>query len=1471
VGNDPTFAPPLIYENTMIPSTENFHTVSLTMGVYFWRVRARDNVGNLGPWSKWFRLNVSKWMEIEGWSAAADAPVEWQSMDGWDAVLGFPAAWKIAESWSSGIVGPVSVGWSQLEGWNLSLSVRQADWRTAETWSSSLQARILVPVLLSPPDGYNDDTPAATFTWENVWLADNYRIQIDDSFPIVQENDNVGLELDPLVDGTARKGVLLGGSILELREADGAYENLGENLEDNTLNWEHVIENIEAGFDNYTLIIRGYTSGDAENIGVYIWENQGATWDWRFLDNLTSTEQQITFIIPAENLENYVVGENLYVRYLENNADGTQTVLHLDLVIIQENVEGLPSPFVDEVITENFYSYNFTQDGKYRWRVRASVESLLSPWSEIWLFTLDRVMPDRPTLISPYNGENLATSTITLSWTEPPENAFPVRYHVQVATNGTFTPVYWDSGWILETSCTTPPLPDNFYYWWVQARDNAGNLGEFSVSRTFRVDTLPPQAPTPTSPIGKNLSETRPVFEWTAPPENSLPLEYQVKTYDDALNPGPTSPWVTDENWQPATDLANGRYWWTITARDNAGNVGENSSLNWFRVDTVVPRRPVLLWPSSEENVATSTPNLDWAPVTLDNLGNEEPSKPVVYYVTISDDPGFAYENFASGWIENDNWVTPTLADGTWYWRVAAKDNASNIGENSATWQFDVDTTPPSNVALVSPDNENITNENRVLLDWTVGNDNHGPIQYRLLVATTEDFISPLLDTGWVDNDSWLLENLLDNRYYWKVQARDNLLNTFETLAWWFIIENSPPFRPELSWPDNGVWITDNTPNLNWTPVWDISQPVEYHVWIDNDLDPLSVVRESGWVQDDNWIVTPALEDADIYYWWVQARDNTGKLSDNSVTWILRVDSTKPPVPAIQVPAENWDTEELSVLFRWDELVDLSGVVYRFQTDNEPGFTSPLIVDESALVDNSYTYAFPARGTYFWRVGATDGAGNFSGWSAKRKLSIRGWIPLENWLAESRCRPVGWRVASSWVFSSRTFEVGWSLAESWLNPILPMIWFRAMEGWSASISTLPVEWRKADNVSPKVEVLKASFRMVESWHSSFFFMPRQWRVFEGWKGKAWVPSFWVEKIVGVPVLPPRWHLMEAWAAPVYVPQLSSTIELGYIPPGSSATADLSRLGGRVVNVRIVVKPTAKPAEISSVALEIQEFSIRDRAGLPAKAYPYRWFEVRLSGIKLQALDFLEFTIRVEKAWLSWREIDPDDVSVFGSGEGWVEHQAQRIGEDANHWFYSFTSGLHQLYAIAGVKEEVVQTPAVVPVATPETPPPAIPINALGVVVGIAFALGVGAYLYSWPVRFGVLQRRYGRALAGPNYHRAKLRLGTLGKRMKKDDRLRLARLARSLYIIPVPKLVPVERRMARIERVAVRRLEEFIRERRRRVPSVAERRRLAELKRRMAEEEMLTLRRLERFMARRRREAPRAKRKARSRKKSRGS
>ncbi len=101
------------------------------------------------------------------------------------------------------------------------------------------------------------------------------------------------------------------------------------------LRWGHRIENVADNYGAYELTIRGYTSGDGENVGVYIWNS--TTSSWEFLDNLDNAGvKTITKLIWGAGITDYLVGENVHIKYEDyDNRDSTKTIVHIDLCIMQ--------------------------------------------------------------------------------------------------------------------------------------------------------------------------------------------------------------------------------------------------------------------------------------------------------------------------------------------------------------------------------------------------------------------------------------------------------------------------------------------------------------------------------------------------------------------------------------------------------------------------------------------------------------------------------------------------------------------------------------------------------------------------------------------------------------------------------------------------------------------------------------------------------------------------------------------------------------------------------------------------------------------------------------------------------------------------------------------------------------------------------------------------------------------------------
>ena len=107
----------------------------------------------------------------------------------------------------------------------------------------------------------------------------------------------------------------------------------------------------------------------------------------------------------------------------------------------------------------------------------------------------DTTPPGAPTLTSPADTSSTNDNTPTLDWSNVIDPSTPVTYELLVDDNSDFaTPVISQNS--LTVSIYTPPfaspLADGLYYWKVRAKDGVPNVGPFSSTSTFTVDTSTP-------------------------------------------------------------------------------------------------------------------------------------------------------------------------------------------------------------------------------------------------------------------------------------------------------------------------------------------------------------------------------------------------------------------------------------------------------------------------------------------------------------------------------------------------------------------------------------------------------------------------------------------------------------------------------------------------------------------------------------------------------------------------------------------------------------------------------------------------------------------------------------------------------------------------------------------------------------------------------------------------------------------
>lgn len=148
-------------------------------------------------------------------------------------------------------------------------------------------------------------------------------------------------------------------------------------------------------------------------------------------------------------------------------------------------------------------------------------------------------------------------------------------------------------------------------------------------------------------------------------------------------------------------ELSDGEYYWRVKSLDQndaeSSYSTANSALVAFGVDTTAPTVPGA--PSVSTPTNDTTPSISWAGSTDDGAGLYS----LPYGILLSQDEDFS--DWSLGSSATTSYTPSALAEGTWYVKVRAQDDISNISAYSSPTTFVVDTTAPTLSGLSPTDN----------------------------------------------------------------------------------------------------------------------------------------------------------------------------------------------------------------------------------------------------------------------------------------------------------------------------------------------------------------------------------------------------------------------------------------------------------------------------------------------------------------------------------------------------------------------------------------------------------------------------------------------------------------------------------------------------------------------------------------------------------------------------------------------
>ena len=118
-------------------------------------------------------------------------------------------------------------------------------------------------------------------------------------------------------------------------------------------------------------------------------------------------------------------------------------------------------------------------------------------------------------------------------------------------------------------------------------------------------------------------------------------------------------------------------------------------------------------------------------------------------------------------------------------------------------------------------------------------------------------------------------------------------------------------------------------------------------------------------------------------------------VTDGTTTkdFVFFMDSSAPAAPALLMPINKFKPKQ-PVPFSWNAVTDPSGVTYTFQISQDPAFGT-LVLEHTGLTATTYTMTAAeklasagSKMPYYWRVRATDAAGNVGAWSTSNTFTI---------------------------------------------------------------------------------------------------------------------------------------------------------------------------------------------------------------------------------------------------------------------------------------------------------------------------------------------------------------------------------------------------------------------------------------------------------------------------------------------------
>ncbi len=617
-------------------------------------------------------------------------------------------------------------------------------------------------------------------------------------------------------------------------------------------------------------------------------------------------------------------------------------------------------------------SYLFTgEDGAHSYTVIAK-DAAGNPTTKTGSFTFDATAPDAPSEAEASFSfkKNSGKGKVTLEWDDVEDDS-SLRYTVEIEDmEGNRRKVY--SGRKDHCSFT---VADGTWYYSITATDAAGNTSEAYIAE-FTFDATAPEILL--MPPSKSTEDGETVHNlwWYSDGESTYKLEVKGKGYNYVDE--------DSESQVSLSGLADGKYTYTITATDAAGNTTRRSDSFYVdNDDNKAPDAPTILVASAKK---TGT---DQSTITLKWKGEKD-----AYYM-------FEDPDGAPLYIKGTSCTFKGVADGEYEFFIYAIDKAGNIADESTDVSVTCDTLAPEILST----------------GYMAGSENGKPAGLVLAWQSEEGWDEGTTFTIKVDGktikNASIIENSTEDNMYTYVHAK-----TLSAGKHSYSITATDAHGNSSTYKGSFSTLTLSKPvlsggeaegTMNATLKWKAQEGITYTISVDGQEEVEVVDSKSG----DKYITHELTNMADgEHSYTVYARDEDGNTLMNSGSFSF--DNTAPNIILSSLSGQ-LSKNKVKVTFSW---VGEDGVSYRIKLNNGKTLTAGKL---------GYTTAALAQGDYSFLIFATDKAGNSRMYDGEVTVGVvNGEAQLEWKLNDQEAAPTLPSSARniSWVASTDENEAG---------------------------------------------------------------------------------------------------------------------------------------------------------------------------------------------------------------------------------------------------------------------------------------------------------------------------------------------------------------------------------------------------------------------------------------------------------------